>query len=110
MRNLLLATALFAASPALAQSVALSAPQPLPIVHTIPAARDIPYPGTMRLEVDASDLRQGIWTIRQLIPVAQAGRLSLLFPEWLPGKHAPRGELDKLAGLTFSADAPPLQW
>ncbi len=94
MRSLYLAAALVAASPALAQVVPLSAPQPVPIVQTIPVARDIPYPGTMRLDVDVSDLRQGIWTVRQLIPVAQAGRLTLLFPEWLPGKHAPRGELD----------------
>ena len=110
MRSLYLAAALVAASPALAQVVPLSAPQPVPIVQTIPAARDIPYPGTMRLEVDVSDLSQGIWTVRQLIPVAQAGRLTLLFPEWLPGKHAPRGELDKLAGLTFSAGGRPLKW
>src|SRR4028119_161551 len=103
MRSFLLATALLATSPALAQTVPLSAPQPLPIVQTIPAARDVPYPGTMRLAVDASDLRQGIWTIRQTIPVAQAGRMTLLFPQWLPGNHAPRGELDKLAGLTFRA-------
>nr|WP_314446257.1 peptidase M61 [uncultured Sphingomonas sp.] len=110
MRTLLLATALFAASPVLAQTVPLSAPQPVPIVETIPAARDVPYPGTMRLEVDVSDLRQGIWTVRQLIPVVQPGRMTLLFPEWLPGKHAPRGELDKLAGLTFSAGGQPVKW
>ncbi|UUR07186.1 M61 family metallopeptidase [Sphingomonas glaciei] len=110
MRSLFLAAALVAASPALAQVVPLSAPQPLPIVQTIPAARDIPYPGTMRLEVDASDLRQGIWTIRQTIPVAQAGRMTLLFPQWLPGNHAPRGEIDKLAGLTFTAGGQKLRW
>lgn len=110
MRSLFLAAALVAASPALAQVVPLSAPQPLPIVETIPAARDIPYPGTMRLEVDVSDLRQNIWTVRQIIPVVQPGRMTLLFPEWLPGKHAPRGELDKLAGLTFSAAGRPVKW
>jgi predicted metalloprotease with PDZ domain len=110
MRSLFLAAALLAASPALAQVVPLSAPQPLPIVQTIPAARDVPYPGTMRLEVDASDLRQGIWTIRQTIPVSQAGRLTLLYPQWLPGNHAPRGELDKLAGLTFTGGGRTLKW
>ena len=110
MRSLLLAAALFAASPALAQIVGNSAPQPLPIVQTIPAARDIDYPGTMRLEVDASDLRQGIWTIRQTIPVAQPGRMTLLFPQWLPGNHSPRGEMDKVAGLTFTAAGQTLAW
>jgi predicted metalloprotease with PDZ domain len=110
MRSLFLAAALIAASPALAQVVPLSAPQPLPILQTIPIARDVPYPGTMRLDVDASDLRQGIWAIRQTIPVAQAGRLTLLYPQWLPGNHAPRGELDKLAGLTFTAAGRTLKW
>jgi predicted metalloprotease with PDZ domain len=110
MRSLFLAAAFLVASPALAQTVPLSAPQPLPVVQTIPAARDVPYPGTMRLEVDASDLRQGIWTIRQRIPVVQPGRMTLLFPQWLPGKHAPRGELDKLAGLTFTANGRTLKW
>lgn len=110
MRSLLLAAALTAASPALAQVVTLSAPQPLPIVDTIPAARDIPYPGTMRLEVDTSDLRQGIWTVRQTIPVTQAGRLTLLYPKWLPGNHAPRGEMDKVAGLAFTAGGQALRW
>jgi predicted metalloprotease with PDZ domain len=110
MRPLILVAAMLAASPALSQTVPLSAPQPLPIVHSIPAARDVPYPGTMRLEVDASDLRQGIWTIRQVIPVAQPGRLTLLFPQWIPGNHAPRGELDKIAGLTFTAGGRTLRW
>lgn len=110
MRTLSLLAALLAAAPALAQSVPLSAPQPVPIVSSIPVARDVPYPGTMRLEVDASDLQQGIWTVRQLIPVVQPGRMTLLFPEWLPGKHAARGELDKLAGLTFSGGGRTLKW
>ena len=107
MRLLLVLAALAAASPASAQN---SAPHPLPIVDTIPAARDIPYPGTMRLEVDTTDVRRGIWPVRQLIPVAQAGRMTLLFPQWLPGNHAPRGELDKLAGLVFRAGGKVLPW
>ena len=43
------------------------------------------------------------------IPV-QAGPLTLLYPQWLPGNHAPRGELDKLAGLTFQAGGRVLPW
>ena len=35
---------------ALAQN---SAPQPAPFVDTVPEARDIPYPGTLQLDVDA---------------------------------------------------------
>jgi predicted metalloprotease with PDZ domain len=110
IRSLLFAAALCGASPALAQAVRNSEPQPVPITSTIPAPRDIAYPGTMRLEVDASDLNQGIWTVRQTIPVAQAGRMTLLLPQWLPGNHAPRGPLEKVAGMTFSANGRPLRW
>ncbi|SIN59969.1 Predicted metalloprotease, contains C-terminal PDZ domain [Parasphingorhabdus marina DSM 22363] len=77
---------------------------------TIPAPQDVPYPGTMRLSVDATDNKQGIFRVEQVIPVAKAGRLTLLYPEWLPGNHAPRGEIEKLAGLEFAANGQTLEW
>ena len=44
----------------------------------IPAPRDTPYaPGTIRLEVDATNLAQRIFRIRETIPV-QPGALTLL--------------------------------
>ncbi|MES2707745.1 MAG: peptidase M61 [Verrucomicrobiota bacterium] len=96
--------------PASAQKVENSAPQPLEIVNTIPAARDAAYPGTMILEVDATDTTRGIIRIRQRIPVTAAGPLVLLYPEWLPGNHSPNGPIDKLAGIRFSAGGKPLPW
>jgi predicted metalloprotease with PDZ domain len=88
-----------------------SAPSALPVVRTVPEARDIAWAGgTMRLEVDATDTVRRIIRVRQTIPVAGSGPLTLLFPEWLPGKHAPRGEIEKLAGLAFTADGKPLAW
>jgi predicted metalloprotease with PDZ domain len=77
---------------------------------TIPAPRDIAYGGVMKLLVDARDVRQGVFRVRQTIPVAKSGRLTLLYPEWLPGNHAPRGEIEKLAGLSFTANSAPLRW
>lgn len=69
----------------------------------VPEPRDVPYaPGTIVLEVDASDTAQRIFRVRQTIPVV-AGPLTLLYPQWLPGNHAPRGPIDKLAGLTITA-------
>ena len=64
-----------------------SAPQPLPIVNSIAAARDVPYPGTIRLEVDATDTARAIFTVRETIPVVGPGPMTLLFPKWLPGAH-----------------------
>ena len=67
----------------------------------IPAARDVPYaPGAIAVEVDATNLGQRIFRVKQSIPV-QAGHLVLLYPQWLPGNHAPRGPIDKIAGIVF---------
>jgi predicted metalloprotease with PDZ domain len=87
-----------------------SAPQPLPIVNAIPAARDMPYPGTIRLEVDATDTARAIFTIRETIPVPRPGPMTLLFPKWLPGAHGPDASSDKLAGLEITANGQKLPW
>jgi len=100
---LLLATTV----PAAAQN---SAPQPTPIVDTIPAPRDIDYPGTIQLDIDATNTQQGIFQVKQTIPVAKSGHMVLLFPKWLPGKHGPRGEIEKLAGLQILANGKRLPW
>ena len=88
----------------------LSKPGYVPPQETIAAPRDVPYPGTMTLQVDARDHKQGIFRVTQTIPVVKAGRLTLLYPEWLPGNHAPRGEIEKVAGLEFTADGQKLPW
>jgi predicted metalloprotease with PDZ domain len=101
--SLLLATT----APAFAAN---SAPQPVPIVDPIPAAQDLPYPGTMMLAVDATDLDRAIFRVRQTIPVVAPGPLALLFPKWLPGNHAPRGQIEKLTGLVIKAGGKTLTW
>ncbi len=100
------------ASSASAQ-VVRSMPQQLPITDTIPAPQDIAFPGTMVLRIDATDTVRGIFKVRQSIPVPAASAsapMTLLFPKWLPGNHAPRGELSKVAGLVISANGKPLVW
>ena len=99
------------ASPLAAQEAIRSKPTALPVNDATPAPKDIPYPGgTIKLEVDASDTTQRIFRVRETIPVATSGPMTLLMPEWLPGNHAPRGQLEKLNGLTFTADGKPLSW
>ncbi len=83
---------------------------PTPKVAAIPAPRDVPFPGTMQLTVDASDVTRGIFRVRQRVPVSGPGDLVLLYPQWVPGGHAPRGEIRKIAGLRFSANGRPLEW
>ena len=87
-----------------------SAPAALPIVDTIPVARDEPRPGVITLAVDTSDVTRGIFQVTETIPVTAAGRLTLLYPEWIPGNHAPRGDMSKIAGFKFSAGGQPLAW
>jgi len=99
------------AAPALAQVPAgNTAPQPVPYVDTIPAPRDTPYPGTLTLDVDATNTDQGIFTAHETIPVARGGHMVLLYPKWLPGNHSPTGQLDKLAGLHIRSGGRELPW
>ena len=77
---------------------------------SVPPPRDVAYaPGTIRLEVDATNLNQRIFKVRQTIPV-QAGALTLLYPAWVPGGHSPRNSIDKIAGLVFKAGDRKLVW
>ena len=72
--------------------------------------QDVAYPGTIRLEVDATNLSQRIFRMKETIPVQRAGTLTLLYPMWVPGGHTPRNPLDKIAGITFKANGQELPW
>ncbi len=111
IRKLLVASLLASAMPAIAQVPAgNTAPQPVPFVDTIPDAVDTPYPGTLLLDVDATDTERGIFRVKETIPVAKSGPMALLFPKWLPGAHSPRGEIEKLAGLVIRANGKIVPW
>jgi predicted metalloprotease with PDZ domain len=90
-------------------AVALCASTPAGAQQNIPAPRDMPYPGLIRLQVDATDLDHRVFHVKQQLPV-RPGRLSLLFPRFLPGTHGPYGQVERLAGLKVLAAAKPLPW
>ena len=75
-----------------------------------PAPQDIAFPGVLKLEVDATDTERRIFGVRETIPVAKAGPTTLLFPAWIPGAHAPRGQLEKVAGLVIRAGGKVIPW
>lgn len=108
-KSFLLVSVALLAVPALAQ-VQPTRPQPIPFENTIPAARDLAYPGTMIVDIDATDNMRGIYRVKQTIPVAGPGPMTLLYPEWLPGNHAPRGPVETVAGLRITAGGQLLQW
>ena len=76
----------------------------------IVAPRDIPYPGAIRLVVDATDIDRRIFRVQEMIPVRGGEPLTLLYPQWLPGNHSPSGRVDRLAGLTIKANGSRLEW
>ncbi|HEV7444452.1 MAG TPA: hypothetical protein VGO18_17790, partial [Steroidobacteraceae bacterium] len=75
----------------------------------IPPAQDVAYPGNLTLKVDLTDLDRRVLGVHESIPV-KPGPLTLLYPEWLPGNHAPRGPIDGLAGLIMTAGGHPVEW
>jgi predicted metalloprotease with PDZ domain len=99
-------------APALTLGLALWAALPGSLraqAATAPAASVASYPGTITLRVDATDLDHKVLAVRQTLPV-RAGPLQLFFPRWLPGQHAPNGDVTRLAGLKISARGQPLAW
>ena len=75
----------------------------------VPPVGNTPYPGTIQLKVDATNIGQRIFQVHETVPV-QAGPLTLLYPQWIPGHHSPSGPIDKLAGLVVHANGKRLQW
>ncbi len=85
-------------------------PQPAPEPDLIAPPEDSEFPGQIRLHVDARDVHRGIFRVQELIPVPAAGPLTLLYPKWLPGYHAPQAEIALFAGLEVRAGDTELPW
>ncbi len=89
---------------------AQSAPQPVPIIDRVPEPEDRPFTAPMKLEVDATDIARAIFRVKQTIPVETGRPLILLYPQWLPGKHGPRGALAEMTGLKIRSNGKLLEW
>ena len=85
-------------------------PQPLPLPPAIVTPQDTPYPGTIELTVDATDLSHHVFRIHEDVPVQQAGDFVLLFPKWIPGNHSPTGPIPTLGGLIIKSGTQRLAW
>jgi predicted metalloprotease with PDZ domain len=63
----------------------------------------------IQLRLDAREvIRKRVHT-EETLPV-KAGPLSLVYPKWIPGEHAPSGPIESIIGLTISAHGTPLAW
>lgn len=63
----------------------------------------------IELAVDATDAPRGIFHSRLVIP-ATPGPLTLAYPKWVQGEHAPSGPIQQVAGFTVSAGGRALPW
>jgi predicted metalloprotease with PDZ domain len=64
---------------------------------------------TVTISVDATHAPRKIFHASLKIPAAP-GDLTLYYPKWIPGEHAPDGPVDDLAGLFFKANGQTLKW
>lgn len=106
----LVLAAILVATPISAQQSVRSAPQPQAYAPALPALKDEAYPGVVTLDVDATDLDHRIFKVRQRIPVAKSGPLTLVYAQWIPGNHAPRGPIYNYAGLEITANGKTIAW
>lgn len=86
-----------------------AAQQGTPMPPPIAAPQDVAFPGVIALNVDATDTARGILRVRETVPVS-GGPVTLLYPQWLPGKHAPRGPVNLMAGLQVRANGQLIPW
>ncbi len=64
---------------------------------------------TVTISVDATHAPRKIFHASLKIPAAP-GDLTLYYPKWIPGEHAPDGPVVDLAGLFFKANGQTLKW
>ena len=66
-------------------------------------------PPNVSIFVDATTAPRKIFHATLKIP-STPGDLTLYYPKWIPGEHAPDGPVIDLAGLFFKADGQTLKW
>jgi predicted metalloprotease with PDZ domain len=88
----------------------LAAVCPMGCAETPPAAAAPTAPGRpVEITVDATDAPRHLLHAHLVIP-AHPGPLTLQYPRWIPGEHAPSGPIVNLSGLRMSAAGKPVPW
>jgi len=73
------------------------------------AARAAGAPPHVNISLDATDAPRKIFHAQLTIP-ASAGTLTLYYPKWIPGEHAPSGPAIDAAGIKFTGNGQFLKW
>lgn len=61
------------------------------------------------VDVDAREAPRGIVKVHLTLPV-KPGPLTLVYPQWLPGRHGPAGPITDVAGPAFSHEGIAVNW
>jgi predicted metalloprotease with PDZ domain len=64
---------------------------------------------SMKVEVDATEVTRKLLHSNLTIPVTP-GQLTLYYPKWIPGEHAPKGPILGLIDLRLSAGGKGIAW
>src|SRR4029078_10771575 len=65
--------------------------------------------GTITVALDVRETPRKLLHVRETLNVTP-GALTLVYPKWLPGEHAPDGPIDDLVGLNFTAGGRSIPW
>jgi predicted metalloprotease with PDZ domain len=68
-----------------------------------------PQSSATTLDVDATQAPMGLLHAHLVFP-ASAGQMTLAYPKWIPGEHAPTGPINQVIRLIFSAQGKQLPW
>jgi predicted metalloprotease with PDZ domain len=63
----------------------------------------------IRLRVDATDVTRRVLHVQLTMP-AKSGPMTLLYPEWIPGEHAPTGPVVNVVGLKVQGGGRTIPW
>jgi predicted metalloprotease with PDZ domain len=64
---------------------------------------------TISLTVDATKSPEKLLRAHEVIPVTP-GPLTIYYPKWIPGEHAPSGPITSVAGLKFEGNGKVIPW
>ena len=66
-------------------------------------------PGPVELTVSVPRPSQKIFDVHEVMPV-RPGSLTLYYPKWIPGDHAPDGPIEEMMGLEITAGGKRIAW
>jgi predicted metalloprotease with PDZ domain len=79
------------------------------VATTLPSPTQAQSQQPVKLEVDLRDAARRIYHSHMEFPV-KPGPLTLVYPKWIPGEHAPNGPIVDLTGLHFRANGLEVPW